>query len=165
MRAPALALAAFEVAVRRRRAALARRELIWIHSKTHRAAGLPPLRAGGGEDLTETFRFGLGAHPHRARHDEHPHAVGHVAAAKHVGDHPQILDAPVGARTDENGVHRDVAHCGTRRKIHVRQRFFGSLTFSVVEHQFGVGHRADSGTPWPGLVPHVTNGLNVDASM
>ena len=165
MRAATLALPPFEVAVRGRRATLARRELIWIHSQTHRAAGLSPLRSGGGEHFAQALRFGLGAHPHRAGHDEHPHAVGDLAAAEHVGDHAQILDTPVRARADEDGVDGDVTHRRAGPKIHVRQRFFGRLASPSSNINSGSGTEADSGTPCPGLVPHVTNGLNVEASM
>ena len=57
--AAAFALAAFEVAVGRRRATLARRELIGVHAEAHRAAGLPPFGTRGGEDLAQAFGFGL----------------------------------------------------------------------------------------------------------
>ena len=50
-----------------------------------------------------------GAHPHRAGHHQHPHAVGDVPAAQHVGRGPQVLDPAVGARAEEHGVHRDLA--------------------------------------------------------
>ena len=92
-----------------RRAALAGRELVGVHAETHRAAGLPPLGAGRGEDRVEALLLGLLAHPHRARHDEHPHAVGDLAALDDLGDGAQVLDAAVRARADEDGVDLDVA--------------------------------------------------------
>src|SRR5690606_41020262 len=58
VRAAALALPALEVAVGGGGAALAGRELVGIHAEAHRAARLPPFGAGGGEDLTQTLRFG-----------------------------------------------------------------------------------------------------------
>src|ERR1700712_3428347 len=64
--AAALALTALEVAVRRRRAALARGELVRVHSQAHRAARGPPLGTGVGEDLVEALLLGLEPHPHRA---------------------------------------------------------------------------------------------------
>ena len=54
-----VALAALEIAVRGRGAALARIELVGIHRKAHRAAGLAPFEAGFDEDLVEAFGFGL----------------------------------------------------------------------------------------------------------
>ena len=41
-----------------------------------------PLGAGLGEDLVEALGLGLQAHPRRAGHDEHPHAVGDLAALR-----------------------------------------------------------------------------------
>src|SRR5882724_9428918 len=104
MSATALALSALEIAVGRRRATLSWRQLVRIHAEAHRAAGLAPLRPGGREDLAEAFGFGLRPHPHRARHDQHPHAVGDLAAAQDVRDDTQILDPSVGTRPDENSV-------------------------------------------------------------
>src|SRR5215210_9573179 len=51
--APAPALAALEVAVGRGRGPLARAQLVGVHPQAHRAAGGPPLEAGGGEDAVE----------------------------------------------------------------------------------------------------------------
>ena len=53
MRAAAAALAAFEVAVRGRGAAFAWRQLVGVHGKAHRAAGIAPFEAGADEDLVE----------------------------------------------------------------------------------------------------------------
>src|SRR5688572_2536429 len=59
VRAAALALTAFEVAVAGRGAALPGCELIGVHAEAHRAAGEAPLRAEVGEDLVETLCLGL----------------------------------------------------------------------------------------------------------
>ena len=48
--AAAAALAALEVAVAGRRAALAGGELVGVHGQAHRAAGVPPVEPGLGED-------------------------------------------------------------------------------------------------------------------
>src|SRR5262245_43452738 len=56
---PARALAALEVAIRRRRSALAGLELVAVHGEAHRAAGLAPVEAGFLEDLVEAFLLGL----------------------------------------------------------------------------------------------------------
>src|SRR5690606_33095795 len=63
VRAAALALTALEIAVARGGAALARCELVGVHSQAHRAPREPPLRAELLEDLVEPFRFGLQSHP------------------------------------------------------------------------------------------------------
>src|SRR5471030_1280247 len=68
MRTAARALATLEVAVRRRRAALARRELVGIHAQAHRAAGVAPLGAGLLEDDVESFLLRLQPNAHRAGH-------------------------------------------------------------------------------------------------
>src|SRR5262245_12066638 len=62
MGAALVALAAFEVAVRGRGAALARCELVGIHRKAHGAARLAPFEAGLDEDLVEAFGLGLLLH-------------------------------------------------------------------------------------------------------
>src|SRR6266536_464526 len=53
VRAPAAALAALEVAVRGRGAALAGLEDVGVHAQAHRAAGGPPVEAGGAEHAVE----------------------------------------------------------------------------------------------------------------
>src|SRR3569833_4540228 len=58
VRPAALALPALEVAVRRRRAALARLQLVRVHAQAHRAAGLAPLGARGGEALVAALLLG-----------------------------------------------------------------------------------------------------------
>src|SRR5215210_8066701 len=102
MCAATLTLPALKISVRGRCAPLSWRQLIRIHAETHRAARLSPFRSCGGEDLAETFRFSLGANPHRPGHHEHPHTVGDFAVAQNVGHHTQILDATVGARAHED---------------------------------------------------------------
>src|SRR4051794_30736681 len=97
MRAPAKTLAAFEIAVRGRGAALARRELVGIHCKAHRAAGLAPIETGAFKNLVEPFGFGLHLYQARARHDHRVDAVMHVPAFDDLCGGAQILDAAVGA--------------------------------------------------------------------
>src|SRR5882757_6039044 len=63
------ALAALEIAVRGRGAALFGVELVGIHRQTHRAARLAPVESGFDEDLVEAFGFRLFLHEPRARHD------------------------------------------------------------------------------------------------
>src|SRR5690606_33563362 len=53
--AAALALPAFEVAVRSRRAALPRLELVGVHAQTHRATRRAPLGARLGENLVQAL--------------------------------------------------------------------------------------------------------------
>src|SRR5579884_3375058 len=53
VRAAAASLAALEVAVAGRGAALARRHLVRVHAEEHRAAGGPPLEAGVAENAVQ----------------------------------------------------------------------------------------------------------------
>src|SRR5437867_3228033 len=62
MRATAGTLAAFEVAVARRCAALARLQPVGVHRQAHRATGLAPFEAGGAEHLIEPLALGLLLH-------------------------------------------------------------------------------------------------------
>src|ERR1700692_3803982 len=62
-------LAALEIAVRGRGAALFGVELVGIHRQTHRAARLAPVESGLDEDLVEAFGFRLFLHESRARDD------------------------------------------------------------------------------------------------
>src|ERR1044071_9148828 len=55
VRAAALALAAFEVTVARRGAALAWRERVRVHAEAHRTACLTPLETGRAENLVEAL--------------------------------------------------------------------------------------------------------------
>src|SRR6478672_12249681 len=54
-RPAALALAALEVAVRRRDRVLAGRQLVAVHRDAHRAACLAPFGTGGPKDLVEAL--------------------------------------------------------------------------------------------------------------
>src|SRR5215472_12054254 len=106
--AAAFALSALEVAIRRGGAALARGQLVGVHAETHGTSGASPLGAGRGEDGVEALRLGLCAHPHRARHDEHPDPVGDAPALDHPGHGAEILDAAVRAGADEHCIDLDV---------------------------------------------------------
>src|SRR5262245_47539581 len=74
--APAGTLAALEVAVGGRRAALAGGELVVVHREAHRAAGLAPLEPRVAEDAIEAFALGLLLHPAGAWHDHRQLDVG-----------------------------------------------------------------------------------------
>src|SRR5580698_4086447 len=69
MRATAAALAAFEVTIARRGAALAGLKNVGIHAQAHGAAGLAPVESCLDEDLVETLGFGLRLDGLRAGND------------------------------------------------------------------------------------------------
>src|SRR5258708_3775416 len=69
VRPAAGALAALEIAVRSRSAALARLEPVCVHAQAHGAAGFAPLETGVLEDPVKAFVLRLRFHQARARHD------------------------------------------------------------------------------------------------
>src|SRR5580704_16136181 len=104
MGARAGALAADEVAVGGRHAALARWHPLAIGGDAHRAAGLAPFEAGLAEHAVESLGFGFALHPLRPRHDPGGDVGGLVAALGDGRCGAQVGDAAVGAGTDEHPV-------------------------------------------------------------
>src|SRR5258705_4377912 len=133
MRAPTRTLPALEVPVRRRRAALAGSEDVRVHPQAHRAARVAPLEARIAEHTVEPFTLRLRLHHHRTRHHECANAGAHSAAANDVARDTKVLDARVGARAEEDGIHGDVAHRRPRSQVHVPKRPPGSLALRGVE--------------------------------
>jgi aromatic-L-amino-acid decarboxylase len=122
MRAALEALAALEVAVRGRGAALARLQLVGVHGKAHRAARLAPVEAGGLEDLVEAFGLGLLLHEAGARHDHGIDAGATFLPSTTFRGGAQILDAAIGAGADEDAVERDVGDLGAGGQAHIVER-------------------------------------------
>ena len=136
-----------------------------VHAQAHRAAGAAPLGARLLEDHVESLVLGLQPDPHRARYDEQPRVLGDLPAPDDLGGQPEVLDPAVGAGADEDGVDLDVAHRGAGLERHVLQRLLGGDAVAArPRSRRGSGRSAPSGTPWPGLVPQVTNGVMVPAS-
>src|SRR6266516_326619 len=98
MRASALTLPAFEVAVRRRRTALARRQDVRIHAQTHGAPGPAPFETGSLEDGAQPLLLSLALHLRRAGDDNRLHAFGDPASRDDLRGGPQVFDARVRAR-------------------------------------------------------------------
>ena len=123
VRAPAGPLAALEVAVRRRRAALLGPQLVGVHREAHGAAGLAPLEARRFQNLVEALGLGLLLDEARAGHD---HGVDDVrrdgAAGGDGGDGAHVLDAAVRAGADEDAVDGHVREPRARLEAHVRER-------------------------------------------
>ena len=116
------ALAALEVAVRGRGAALLRREPVGVHGEAHRAAGLAPVEARRDEDPVEPLGLGLHLHEAGARYDHGADRGRDLPALDDLRDLAQILDAPVGARADEHPVERDVGDLRPGLQAHVVER-------------------------------------------
>src|SRR5882672_3099490 len=93
MGAPARSLAADEVAVRRRDAALSRRDGVAVDREAHRAAGLAPFEARLLEDAVDTLGLGLALDVLRARHDPGADMARNLAALRYLGGSAQVGDA------------------------------------------------------------------------
>src|SRR3954471_19014925 len=109
MRAPAAALAALEVAVGGRSAALARGEDVRVHAQAHRAARGAPVEAGAAEDLVEALALGLRADLLGAGNDHRAHTRGDLAPAHDLRGRAQVADAGVRAGADEHAVELELA--------------------------------------------------------
>src|SRR5829696_976341 len=93
------ALAALEIAVRGRGAALLRRQPVGVHGQAHRAAGLAPVEARGDEDAVEPLGLGLHLDEARARYDHGADRGRDLPALDDLRDLAQILDA---SRSEEH---------------------------------------------------------------
>src|SRR5436853_4922015 len=93
VRAPAATLAALEVAVRGRGAALARREDVRVHPEAHRATRRAPIEAGTAEHLVEALGLRLRLDLLRAGHDHRMHVRVHPAAVEHRRRRAEVADA------------------------------------------------------------------------
>src|SRR5215212_7661977 len=124
VRTPTAALAALEVAVRGRGAALPRREDVGVHAEAHRAAGAAPVEARGPEDLVEPLPLGLDLDLLGAGHDHRVDRARDPAALDHLGGGAQIADPRVRARPDEDAVELDRLHRGASLEPHVLERAF-----------------------------------------
>src|SRR5690606_599167 len=120
VRTPAGALAAFEVAVGGRGAALALAEAILVHAQAHRAARVAPFETGIGEYAVQALGFRLALDQARARHHQCLDDVaGDLVTLDYVGGQAQVFQARVGAGADEDLVQLDLAACRSVLQEHV----------------------------------------------
>lgn len=94
-------LTALKVAVRSRSAALTGGELVRVHAEAHGATGLAPVEAGLDEDAVESLRLGLRADESGTGDDHGVDALGDLAALDDESGGAEVLDARVGAGSDE----------------------------------------------------------------
>ena len=158
VRAPAAALAALEVAVRGRGAALAGLEDVGVHPQAHRAARGAPVEAGGAEDVVEPLGLGLRGHGLGARDDHRVDVGGDLAALDERGGGAQVADPRVRARADEDAVEADVLHPRAGLEPHVLERALVAVGLR------GSGTESVTGTTIAGVVPQVTSGDSAAAS-
>src|SRR5438046_303426 len=137
MRAPTASLAALEVAVGGRGAALARLEDVGIHSQAHRAAGGAPVKAGVAKDAIEALGLRLSLDLLRAGYDHGVDARRDTVPRDHLGGRPQVADARVRARADEHAVEGDLFDPSAGCEIHVVQGALGGLAVGRALELFG----------------------------
>ena len=146
MGARARALAADEIAVAGRSAALARRHLVGVHAEARRTARLAPFEACFGEDPIEPLFLGLRLYQTRARHNDRPAHVGGLAPAlEDRGGGAQVFDAAVGARADEDVFDRHFGHRCTGGEAHVVEALLRSDALRFVGEVIRRGHAATDG--------------------
>ena len=144
MGAAGIALASLEVAVRGGGAAFARLKAVGIHRQAHGAARLAPFEAGLDKDFVEPLLLGLLFHQAGAgNHQRLFHRRGHLAAFGYGCGLTQVLDARVGAGTDEYHIHRDIGDRHPGIQPHVLQR---------AAHAVGLHRIAFGGRVWHGGV-------------
>ena len=141
MGATGTTLTPLEVAVAGGGAALPRLQPVVVHGQTHGAAGQTPLKACLDEDLVQPLGLGLGLHLLGARHHQGLYPCGDLATAGDGGSRAQILDAAVGARTDEHLVDGHVGELLARLQVHVGEGLAGGLLL----HRIGEGFRCRDG--------------------
>ncbi len=135
MRAAALALAPFEVAVRSGGAAIPRADAVGIHREAHGAARFPPFKPRGFEDHVKPLAFGLQAHEPRARDHQSLFDVGCKTPPEFLHDggrRPQVFDASIGAGADEDVVRRNVRDLRARGEAHVLKRPYPAFFFDGI---------------------------------
>ncbi len=165
--APARALAALEVAVRGRGAALARREDVRVHargtSSSPRSRHSKPARA---EDLVEALRLGLRLDLLRSR--ARPSRAPPSATLRPVDDRggrAQVLDARVRAGADEDAVERDLGRSACPARGPCRRGRARPLRGRPgTPAPPGRARRRSTSTTMPGFVPQVTCGEIAAAS-
>src|SRR5918998_1023114 len=117
-----LALASLEIAVAGGGAPLAGLQDVGVHAEAHGTARVAPVEAGLGEDLGQPLLLGLLFDAHRTGNDHRPNSVFDLVALEHAGRGTQVLDAGVGARTQENGVDLYVPYGGCLPPRHLTYR-------------------------------------------
>src|ERR1700679_567492 len=119
MRPSPASLASLEVAIAGGGAALAWFEDIRVHTQAHGAARLAPLEAGSAEDVVQTLFLSLPLDELRAGHHHCADGRRNMVSLHHSSSSPQIADARVRARADEDAVHRNIFDTDAGLQIHI----------------------------------------------
>src|SRR4051794_33202121 len=115
---PTRALAALEVPVGGRCAALARLEDVGVHAEAGRTTRFAPLEAGGLEDLVKTLLLGLRLHLLGSGDDHAAEALCDLPAVEQASGLAEVRNPGVRAGPDEDAIQRDVGHGRSGLEIH-----------------------------------------------
>src|SRR5208282_634775 len=93
VRAAALALASFEISIRRAGRAFAARQYVVVHADAHAATGVAPFESRVAENFVEAFFFGFNLHNARPGHHQRLlQGFRHVLSGNHSCSGAQILN-------------------------------------------------------------------------
>mmetsp|Transcript_95484 Transcript_95484/g.139439 ORF Transcript_95484/g.139439 Transcript_95484/m.139439 type:complete len:365 (+) Transcript_95484:1214-2308(+) len=143
MRAPTVALAALKVAVGSGGAALSGLQLVGVHGKTHGTAGLPPIKTSLDENLVKTLTNRLLLDHPRAGHNHGVDVGVDLLALGNGSNSAQVLNTPVGARTNKDLFNLDLVKLLVGLETHVLERALHRrapqrvLLFRRVRHEAG----------------------------
>ena len=123
MRPAARPLPPFEIAVGGGSAALTRFQFIRVHRQAHGTPRFAPFKTRRQKNLVQPFLFGLILdQPGTRHHHRQLHVACDMLAAHHIRRYAQILDARIGAGTDEDLVNVNILYSHIGLQAHVCQR-------------------------------------------
>src|SRR5271163_4905650 len=105
VRATSATLPAFEIAIAGRSAAFSGLQDIRIHAETHRAPRFTPFETGIEKDAVQSFLFGDALDGLRSWDHHRAYIRIDMLSFGHACRCPQVFDARVGARSDEDAVN------------------------------------------------------------
>ena len=142
MGAAAAPLAALEVAVRGRGAALAGLQYVAVHGDAHRAARLAPFEARIHKDFIEALGLGLGLHHAGARHHHGADAGRELLPLGDRGGGAHILDTAIGAGADKGAVDLDIGDRLVGLEVHIFERLADGVLLLLFRRGGRIGHAA-----------------------
>src|SRR5579859_3911299 len=133
MRPTSASLPPFEIAIARGSAALSRLQNIRIHSQTHRASRLAPLKSRILKDPVQPFLLGCTLHRLRSGHDHGSHFCVDVMSFGYPRRRPQILQPRIRARSNEHAIDCDLFNPPPRFQRHILQREFSRASIVLLQ--------------------------------
>src|ERR1017187_9673998 len=121
MRPPPTPLPPFKIAVAGRGATLSRLLDVRIHSQTHGASRLAPLKPGILKNPVQAFLLRHSLHGLRPRYHHGPHLRIYVMSLRDPSRRPQIFDPRIRARSNEHPINPDVLNLFPGIEAHVLQ--------------------------------------------